>query len=394
MRILQSPQDVSAPIRQITLDLSSARGGAFDGFSRLLINCIRDAEGELRRIGGWTRLAEGNGDLHDQLLGAISAPLPVVESTLEIYNQPDNITFRAGDGFGMYAEARGGVPPYTWQWYKRVGSTWLLIRDDTDEFGEVAIPAATGFSSQSIAINPATETDAGLYRVRVTDSDGDYVDSNAALASTAAGSDYQVAPVFIVQPAAGTHSPGQNIALTAEATGIPFPAYKWQKYVASVWTDIVGETEATLFIGPLASGDAGDYRCVATNTAGTANSSAATISVTSDSSYTDVLNSIDGFICGQNNSGKTLTITNPRSDQTLTVTWGTFNGPCSSGFSISPSPVVISPSGSQVVTIGWNLTSCHPSGEYQDGFIEGAGTFSSGAAGITVYVEVNSNLCP
>lgn len=394
MRSLPAPQDVSAPIRQITLDLSSARGGAFDGFSRLLINCIRDAEGELRRIGGWTRLADGNGDLHDQLLGAISAPLPVVESTLEIYNQPDGVTFVAGNGFGMFAEARGGVTPYTWQWYKRVGSVWLLIKDDTNEFGEVAIPAASGYASQSLAIDPASASDAGLYRVTVTDSDGATVNSNSALAATAAGSSYQVAPKFTVQPVGGTNYAGQTITLTAEASGVPGPSLQWQKYVASVWTDIVGKTATTLQLGPLVSGDAGDYRCVATNTAGTAYSNTATLAVLASSSYTDVNHIVNDFECGQNNPGKTITLTNPRADQTLTVTWGAFSGPCAAGFSISPSPVVIAPSGSQVVTIGWDLTLCSPGGEYQDGFIEGAGTFSGGAPGLTVYVEVNSNLCP
>lgn len=394
MRNLQSPQDVNAPIRQITLDLSSARGGAFDGFSRLLINGIRDAEGELRRIGGWTRLADGNGDLHDQLLGAISAPIPVVESTLEIYNQPDDITYLAGRGFGMYAEARGGVPPYTWQWYKKVGSVWLLIKPDTNEFGEVAIPNALGYASHSLMVEPAFEADAGLYRVRVTDSDGDYVDSTAALAATDAASSFQSIPVFTLQPVGGSFNSGTSIALTAEATGVPNPSYKWQKNIATVWTDLVGKTDPSLVLNALASGDAGEYRCVATNTAGSANSATATVSVVVSTAYTSTKTSIATFQCGQNNIGKTLTITNPRSDQTLTVTWGTFAGPCATGFSISPSPVVIAPSGSAVVTINWNLTLCSPGGEYLDGYIEGAGTFSGGAPGLTVFVELFSELCP
>lgn len=394
MRNLSKPQDVSVPIKQITLDLSSARGGAFDGYSRLLINCIRDSEGELRRVGGWTRLADGNGDLHDQLLGAISAPIPVIESTLEIYNQPDGLTFIAGNGFGMFAEARGGVPPYTWQWYKKVGSVWLLIKDDTNEFGEVAIPAASGYASQSIAIDPAVEADAGLYRVRVTDSDGDYVDSEAALATTNTASDYQVAPRFAVQPVGGSYSVGQAIALTVEATGVPNPTYQWQEKIADVWTPIVGETGTTLTFASLASGDAGTYRCVATNTAGSANSSEATLAVVAVTTYTDVHAIVRGFDCGQNNVGKTFTLTNPRSDQTLTVAWGVFSGPCATGFAISPTPVVLAPSASATVSIDWNLTTCSPGGEYQDGFIDGTGTFSGGGSGLRVYVEVHSNLCP
>jgi len=79
------------------------------------------------------------------------------------------------------------------------------------------------------------------------------------------------APVFTSQPLSATVT-GGSVALTAVATNAP--AYQWMKGGVPV----AGATGSTLLLSPAV---AGSYTCVASNTAGTATSAAATVAITS-----------------------------------------------------------------------------------------------------------------
>jgi hypothetical protein len=59
------------------------------------------------------------------------------------------------------------------------------------------------------------------------------------------------------------------------ASGSPAPTYQWRKGGAN----LAGRTSATLSLTAVVAGDAGSYDCVATNSAGTATSMAATLTV-------------------------------------------------------------------------------------------------------------------
>ena len=86
-----------------------------------------------------------------------------------------------------------------------------------------------------------------------------------------------VAPVITGQPTAVSVTAGQGASFTVVAIGTPAPTYKWQRNGA----DIAGATSATYAIATTVTGDDGAvFRCVATNSAGSATSTGAVLTVT------------------------------------------------------------------------------------------------------------------
>lgn len=84
-----------------------------------------------------------------------------------------------------------------------------------------------------------------------------------------------VAPVFTTQPQDATVTAGASVTLTAAASGVPTPTYQWKKD----GVEITGATNATLSFSSVQTTDAGTYSVVATNSAGTATSSDAVLTV-------------------------------------------------------------------------------------------------------------------
>ena len=89
-----------------------------------------------------------------------------------------------------------------------------------------------------------------------------------------------IAPSITTQPASQSVTVGSPVSFAVAASGTPAPAYQWQKG----GVNIAGATSATYSIPSAASGDAGSYAAVATNSAGSATSGAATLTVTSATS--------------------------------------------------------------------------------------------------------------
>jgi alpha-L-arabinofuranosidase len=84
-----------------------------------------------------------------------------------------------------------------------------------------------------------------------------------------------VAPSFTLQPSSQTVTVGSPVTFTATATGTPTPTYQWQKN----GVNIGGATSSSYTINHVQPGDASSYRVVATNTAGSVNSTAAVLTV-------------------------------------------------------------------------------------------------------------------
>ena len=82
-------------------------------------------------------------------------------------------------------------------------------------------------------------------------------------------------PVITTAPVGVVVSAGQRVLFTVVATGAPAPTYQWQKN----GVNLPGATGASLTLSSAQAADAGSYTVVLTNTAGTATSSAALLTV-------------------------------------------------------------------------------------------------------------------
>lgn len=87
-----------------------------------------------------------------------------------------------------------------------------------------------------------------------------------------------VAPVITTQPASQRVTVGGGVELVATAAGAPLPALQWRKDGVA----ISGATNAILALPAASAADAGSYTIVATNTAGSATSNAATLTVSAE----------------------------------------------------------------------------------------------------------------
>ena len=83
------------------------------------------------------------------------------------------------------------------------------------------------------------------------------------------------APTITTQPASRTVTAGQSATFTVAASGTAPLSYQWQKDGAN----LAGATSATLTLSSVTSANAGSYRAVVSNSAGSATSAAATLTV-------------------------------------------------------------------------------------------------------------------
>jgi plastocyanin len=162
--------------------------------------------------------------------------------------QPASQTVTAGAAV-TFTSAASGSPAPTFQW-KKNGTN------------------ISGATSASYTIASAATADAGTYTVVATNTVGSATSSNAMLTVNAA-------PAFTTQPVSQTVNAGTAVTFTAAASGSPSPTYQWKKN----GTNITGATGASYTIAGVAAADAGTYTVVATNTAGSATSSNAVLTV-------------------------------------------------------------------------------------------------------------------
>ena len=172
--------------------------------------------------------------------------------------QPSAQTVTAGANVTFTAAATGSPTP-TLQWRKN-GS-----------------PLA-GQTGSSLALTNVQSSDAASYTCVATNSVTSVTSSAAAL-SVSAVAVADVAPAFTSQPTSQSASTGGIAIFTLTASGSPTPTLQWQRNGAP----LAGETAPSLTLTNLQSSDAASYTCVATNSAGSATSSAATLTVNAPS---------------------------------------------------------------------------------------------------------------
>lgn len=116
-----------------------------------------------------------------------------------------------------------------------------------------------------------------------------------------------IKPSFIIQPVSVTVNVGQNVQFTAVAAANVPITYQWQKGTNGVFVDIVdggntsGATTTTLSISSVVEANEGDYRLVATDSAGSTSSDVAVLTVLSP--LRDVTVPTDPIVAYQPNGG-------------------------------------------------------------------------------------------
>jgi hypothetical protein len=127
------------------------------------------------------------------------------------------------------------------------------------------VPGATAASLQLASVQPSQ---AGGYSVIVTNVAGAATSSVATLAVL-------VPPQIVSQPTNVTVISGSNATFSVTASGTAPLNYQWQ----TAGTDVPGATAASLQLANVQPSQAGGYRVIVTNVAGTATSSVATLAV-------------------------------------------------------------------------------------------------------------------
>jgi len=186
--------------------------------------------------------------------------------------QPANQSVIVGQ-LATFTVAAAGDPAPNLQWQSSLdGVTWANFAGATS--------GTWTFYVSTIFMN------GGQYRCVATNSIGAITSNIATLTVNAAP-----APAFIEHPASQTVYVGQNVIFTVAATGNPAPTYQWQSAPigSSTWTNITDAISDTLTLanvtGPM---NGTQYRCVASNSVGTATSNAAKLTVTTPIIYPSI----------------------------------------------------------------------------------------------------------
>jgi len=150
-----------------------------------------------------------------------------------------------------------GDEPLTYQWQK----DGVNLSDDA---------RISGTASPFLSISSLEITDAGGYRVVVTNASGSVTSAVAAL--TLVGP-----PIISSQPASRTVFAGSNVSFSVTASGLAALSYQWRFNQA----ELPAKTNSSVSLTDVQSANAGNYDVVVTNFYGAITSSVATLSVLS-----------------------------------------------------------------------------------------------------------------
>ena len=170
-----------------------------------------------------------------------------------IITQPVSQSVAAGVNV-TFTVAASGIPSPTFQWRKN----------------GALIPNA---STATLTLSTVTASASGTYTV---------VAANEAGSATSGGAVLTVgqpatAPVFVAQPQNKSVATGSTVIFSASASGTPAPTFQWKKN----GSNIVGATSSSYSIVNTTVSNVGSYTVVATNSAGSVTSDAASLSVSS-----------------------------------------------------------------------------------------------------------------
>jgi hypothetical protein len=179
--------------------------------------------------------------------------------------QPSGQSVTAGSA-AVFTVAATGTPTPALQWQRS--------SDGGASFADIADATATTYNTGSTTLSQNGER----YRAVATNDAGSAISDAAALAVNAAAQ----APLITTQPAPQGVTTPATATFSAGASGVPTPGWQWQLSIDGgfAFTNIAGATAASYTTpATLPSDDGKRYRAVASNTAGTVNSAAVTLTV-------------------------------------------------------------------------------------------------------------------
>jgi hypothetical protein len=181
---------------------------------------------------------------------------------ITVHPADQNIT--AGQDASFSVTAAGTSLSYQWRRSTDGGSTFADMAAATNAtLNLTAVPLGDNGHQFQVVVSNITGS----------------ITSNAA---TLTVNSAQTAPLFTTHPASVSITEGQNTQFTVVVSGTPTPTLQWQLSTdsGSSWNDIVGQTD-TIFnvIAPALANNGRQFRAVASNSAGTVNSNAATLTV-------------------------------------------------------------------------------------------------------------------
>jgi alpha-tubulin suppressor-like RCC1 family protein len=176
--------------------------------------------------------------------------------------QPLSITVEEGQNAVFEATASGSpAPTVKWETSANGGASWTTV---------------SGATSTKLTIAAVKSSMNGQqYRAAFKNTGGEATSEAATLT-------VQKAPAVTKQPVSVTVNEGQSATFEATASGFPAPTVQWEisTDAGETWSAVEGATSTQLTIASAsASEDGHRYRAVFTNTAGSATSQAATLTV-------------------------------------------------------------------------------------------------------------------
>jgi subtilisin-like proprotein convertase family protein len=163
-----------------------------------------------------------------------------------------------------FTVAASGSPAPTYQWQVDNGGGFANILGET---------------SATLSFTTSASQNGYLYRCIATNACGSATSNPATLTVNGV-------PVVTADPANTSVCDGSSVTFTVTATGIPAPTYQWQVDNGGGFANIGGATMASYIFTATVVQNGFSYRCVVTNTCGSVNSAAATLTVTAAASAT------------------------------------------------------------------------------------------------------------
>ncbi len=196
--------------------------------------------------------------------GDFASPVPAITS------QPSAANANDGGTATFTVQATGNpAPGFQWQVSTNGGTGWSDLTESSPY---------SGTTTGALQINPVSLAMTGYqYRVKATNGSG-----TATSDGTAKLTVYPVAPTVTAQPQSQSVNQGSTITFTVSATGTATLTYQWKLGGGNLIDDgshISGATTNSLTIGGVQLSDAGSYTVLVSNTAGSATSNAAILTV-------------------------------------------------------------------------------------------------------------------